>query len=106
MAPILRAVKSKSPWVKVAFDDGGYNGDEAQRAAFEASRIEVVVVKRTDKEIKGFVVLPKRWIAERTLGSDSPLEGRRFELSVPPTSSRRSEGTGGGFATPPSSKRS
>jgi hypothetical protein len=44
------------------------NGDEAQRAAFEASRIEVVVVKRTDKKIKGFVVLPKRWIAERTLG--------------------------------------
>jgi transposase len=28
----------------------------------------VVVVKRTDKKIKGFVVLPKRWIAERTLG--------------------------------------
>jgi len=68
LAPILRAVKRKSPWVKVAFADGGYNGDEAQRAAFEASRIEVVVVKRMDKEIKGFVVLPKRWIAERTLG--------------------------------------
>lgn len=68
MAPILRAVKRKSPWVKVAFADGGYNGDEAQRGAFEASRIEVVVVKRTDKKIKGFVVLPKRWIAERTLG--------------------------------------
>lgn len=32
------------------------------------ARIEVVVVKRTDKEIKGFVVLPKRWITERTLG--------------------------------------
>ena len=55
LAPILRAVKRKSPWVKVAFADGGYNGDEAQRAAFEASRIEVVVVKRTDKKIKGFV---------------------------------------------------
>jgi transposase len=68
LAPILRAVKRKSPWVKVAFADGGYNGDEAQRGAFEASRIEVVVVKRTDKKIKGFVVLPKRWIAERTLG--------------------------------------
>jgi len=50
LAPILRSVKHKSPWVKVAFADGGYNGDEAQRAAFEASRIEVVVVKRTDKK--------------------------------------------------------
>ena len=43
--------------------DGGYQGDEAQRAAFEASR-----VKRADTQIKGFIVLPKRWVVERTLG--------------------------------------
>jgi transposase len=52
----------------MSFVDGGYQGDEAQRAAFEASRIAVTVVKRTDKEVKGFVVLPKRWVVERTLG--------------------------------------
>jgi hypothetical protein len=45
----------------MAFVDSGYQGDEAQRAAFEASRIAITVVKRTDKQIKGFVVLPKRW---------------------------------------------
>ena len=65
LAPLLKAVRSKSPWVKMSFVDGGYQGHEAQRAAFEASRI---VVKRTDKEVKGFVVLPKRWVVERTLG--------------------------------------
>ncbi|SIR35658.1 putative transposase [Acidiphilium rubrum] len=54
--------------MKRAFVNGGYQGDEAQRAAFEASRITVTVVKRTDKEVKGFVVLPKRWVVERTLG--------------------------------------
>jgi transposase len=27
-----------------------------------------MVVKRSDKEIKGSIVLPKRWIVERTLG--------------------------------------
>ena len=43
-------------------------GDEAQRAAFEASRISVTVIKRKDKQIKGFIVLPKRWVVERTLG--------------------------------------
>lgn len=58
----------KSPWVKLAFVDGGYSGDETQRAAFEASRIQVSVVKRSDKSVEGFVVLPKRWIVERTLG--------------------------------------
>jgi putative transposase len=26
------------------------------------------VVKRSDKQVKGFIVLPKRWIVERTFG--------------------------------------
>ena len=59
LAPLLEAVRLKSPWVKMSFVDGGYQGDEAQRAAFEASRIAITVVKRTDKEVKGFVVLPE-----------------------------------------------
>jgi transposase len=58
LAPLLKAVRFKSPWVKISFVDGGYQGDEAQRAAFEASRIAVTVVKRIDKRLKGFVVLP------------------------------------------------
>jgi transposase len=68
LAPLLRDVRRKSPFVTMCFADSGYNGDEAQRAAFEASRIAVTVVKRTDKEVKGFVVLPKRWVVERTFG--------------------------------------
>ena len=68
LAPLLREVRRKSPWVKMSFLDSGYNGDEAQRAAFEASRIAITVVKRTDTQIKGFVVLPKRWVVERTFG--------------------------------------
>jgi transposase len=65
---LLKAVSQKSPWIELAFVDGGYSGDETQRAAFEASRIQVSVVKRSDRTVKGFVVLPKRWIVERTLG--------------------------------------
>jgi transposase len=65
---LLKAVSQKSPWIELAFVDGGYSGDETQRAAFEASRIKVSVVKRSDRTVKGFVVLPKRWIVERTLG--------------------------------------
>jgi transposase len=53
----------------MCFVDGGYNGEEAQRAAFEASRISITVVQRNDKQVEGFVVLPKRWwVVERTLG--------------------------------------
>lgn len=65
---LLGAVSKKSPWVKLAFVDGGYAGEETQRAAYEASQIRLKVVKRADKEIKGFIILPKRWIVERTLG--------------------------------------
>src|SRR5271166_3234683 len=68
LAPVLREVRRKSPFVTMSFVDSGYNGDEAQRAAFEASRISVTVVKRNDKQIKGFIVLPKRWVVERTFG--------------------------------------
>jgi transposase len=32
------------------------------------SRIRLTVVKRTDRAVKGFIVLPKRWIVERTFG--------------------------------------
>ncbi|MGD1038945.1 MAG: IS5 family transposase [Roseiarcus sp.] len=68
LAPMLRAVHRKSPGVTMSFVDGGYQGEEAQRAAYEASRISITVVKRTDKQVKGFIVLPKRWVVERTLG--------------------------------------
>jgi transposase len=65
---LLKAVSQKSPWIELALVDGGYSGDETQRAAFEASRIQISVVKRSDRTVKGFVVLPKRWIVERTPG--------------------------------------
>lgn len=65
---LLEAVSRKSPWVKLAYMDGGYAGDETARAAFAASRIHISVVKRTDRAVKGFIVLPKRWIVERTFG--------------------------------------
>ena len=68
LAPLLREVRRKSPWVTMSFVDSGYTGDEAQRAAFEASRIAITVVKRTDRQIRGVIVLPKRWVVERTFG--------------------------------------
>lgn len=65
---LLKAVSRKSPWVELAFVDGGCAGDETRRAAFEARQIRVSVVKRSDRSVKGFVVLPNRWIVERALG--------------------------------------
>jgi len=51
--------------VEVAFVDQGYTGEKPADAAKEHG-IELRVVKLPDIK-RGFVLLPKRWIVERTL---------------------------------------
>jgi transposase len=63
------SVEPEKSLCELAFVDGGYAGDETQRAAYAASRIRISVLERTDCKVKGFIVLPKRWIVERTFGS-------------------------------------
>ena len=52
--------------VEIAFVDQGYTGDEPAAAA-EAAEIRLVVVKHNEPK-KGFVLLPRRWVVERTFG--------------------------------------
>lgn len=52
--------------VEVAYADQAYSGEETAKEA-EAQGIELIIVKR-DKDPKGFVVLPKRWVVERSFG--------------------------------------
>lgn len=48
--------------------DGGYTGEAfAQWVQKQWPKLEVEVVKRSD-EAQGFVVLPRRWVVERTFG--------------------------------------
>ena len=48
--------------------DSGYSGpDFAQWVKGIRPQLEVEVVKRTD-DLKGFKVLPHRWVVERTFG--------------------------------------
>src|SRR5512145_627405 len=50
--------------VEVAFVDQGYTGDNPKNDAKEAG-IELIVVKLPDAK-KGFVLLPRRWVVERS----------------------------------------
>jgi transposase len=50
--------------VEVAFVDQGYTGEEAQEVAAEHG-IELVVVKLPEAK-RGFVLLPRRWVIERS----------------------------------------
>ena len=55
------------PFLLKLYADGGYQGPEFRRSMHSImSEINVEIVKRSD-QVKGFVVLPKRWVVERTL---------------------------------------
>lgn len=54
------------PFLLKLYADGGYQGPAFQKGLNKAvSRVIVEIVKRSD-HAQGFVVLPKRWVVERT----------------------------------------
>ncbi len=55
--------------VQVAFVDQGYTGEEPAQAAKEHG-IDLTVVKLEEAK-RGFVLLPRRWVAERSFAWDS-----------------------------------
>ncbi len=52
--------------VEVAFVDQGYTGDEPEQAAAQHD-IRLIVVKLAEAK-KGFILLPRRWVVERSFG--------------------------------------
>lgn len=55
------------PFLKKLFADSAYEGPIFHAAlAGILPQLEIEIVKRSDR-VKGFVVLPKRWIVERTI---------------------------------------
>ena len=64
LAGRVQAVTSES--VELAFVDQGYTGEAAQEQAAEhGMRLEVVKLAEAKK---GFVLLPRRWVVERSFG--------------------------------------
>src|SRR6476660_968207 len=54
------------PFLMKLYADAGYQGPQFQCALKKVlKRVQLEIVKRSDRA-KGFVVLPKRWIVERT----------------------------------------
>src|SRR5215208_2949738 len=64
---LLAGLGSLMPLLKKIWADGAYSGKELAKWCNEQGGWELEVVER-DKEAKGFEVLPKRWIVERTFG--------------------------------------
>lgn len=65
--PLMATVFSLHPSLRKLYADGDYAGPQFQDGLRQVTRqIEVQIVKRSDAA-KGFMVLPKRWIVERTI---------------------------------------
>jgi transposase len=63
--PLLQEARRLFPFIERIFADGAYQGPATAAAVRALGAWELEVVKRSD-QAAGFVVLPKRWIVERT----------------------------------------
>lgn len=64
LALVCRRLRRRFPWLRLIFADGGDQGAAAAAvAAREGLRLEIV---RRAAGTRGFAVLPRRWVVERT----------------------------------------
>ena len=61
---LLRRARRMFPFIERIFADGGYAGQKMALVVWRTGAWKLQIVKRSDAP--GFVVLPKRWIVERT----------------------------------------
>jgi transposase len=82
-AGVIAAIHKLHPWLRQVFADGGYAGDKLRTALAALGRWTIEVIRRSDTA-KGFEVLPRRWVVERTsawLGRCRRL-AKDFEASI------------------------
>jgi len=63
---LLASIGSAFPWLRHIFADTAYAGDKLRRALENLGDWTIEIVKRSDTA-KGFVLLPRRWVVERTI---------------------------------------
>ena len=62
---VLDKIRRRFPWLELIWADGGYNAWQVDAAVAKVPLLRMEIVKRGDNT-KGFVVLPRRWVVERT----------------------------------------
>lgn len=64
--PLLRHARRLFPFVERIIGDAGYQGSTMAAAVARTGDWKIEIVRQSDRH--RFVVLPKRWIVERTIG--------------------------------------
>jgi transposase len=64
-ALVLDKIRARFPWLELIWADGGYQARQVETAVAKVPVLRMEIVKRTD-DTSGFVVLPRRWVVERT----------------------------------------
>ena len=64
-ALVLDRIRQRFNWLDLVWADGGYNARQVERAVAAQPPLRVEIVKRPD-DSAGFIVLPRRWVVERT----------------------------------------
>ncbi len=64
-ALVLNKIRNRFPWLQLVWADAGYHAHQVDTAVAKIPVLRLEIVKRSD-DMKGFVVLPRRWVVERT----------------------------------------
>ncbi len=63
---VLASIRSLYPGLRHIFADGGYAGDKLRGAMAALGDWTFEIIKRSDAARHTFVILPRRWVVERT----------------------------------------
>ncbi|MHB0823232.1 transposase, partial [Novacetimonas hansenii] len=58
-------IRKHFPWLRHIFADGGYAGNKLRSALASMGKWTVEIIRRSDTA-RGFEILPRRWVVERT----------------------------------------
>ena len=64
-ALVFDKIRQRFNWLELVWADNGYNARQVNDAIADDPGLRIEIVKRCD-DMKGFVVLPRRWVVERT----------------------------------------
>ena len=64
-ALVLDRIRTRFPWLELIWADTAYNAWQVNAVVASHPGLSIEIVRRSD-DLKGFVVLPRRWVVERT----------------------------------------